>query len=254
VKNKLQRWALVTGANGGIGKALTTCFAENGYSVIATDITEFTVESPNIVNLNIDLEQIVLDESYALSFLSKVNDITNGQGLTALINNAAIQVLGSVKEVTRRDWIKSMNVNMSAPFFTTQLFLDSLKENKGAVVNISSIHALQTKRNFVTYATSKGALSSLTRNMAVDLGNAVRVNAIEPAAVSTEMLKAGFEGKEEQYKMLEAFHPIARIATPEEVAQLALFLCSEQSSFIHGACLNATGGIHGCLNDPDQKY
>ena len=134
----------------------------------------------------------------------------------------------------------------------TQMFLDSLKRNKGAVVNISSIHALQTKRNFVTYATSKGALSSLTRNMAVDIGNGVRVNAIEPAAVSTDMLRAGFEGKEEQFELLEAFHPIARIATPEEVAQLALFLCSEQSSFIHGACLNATGGIHGCLSDPER--
>lgn len=246
-----KKWALVTGANGGIGKALATCFADNGYSVIATDITDFTVTVPNITNLKIDLEQIVLDEAYSQSLQKKVMDITSGAGLTALVNNAAIQILGSVKEVSRQDWLKSMNVNVSAPFFMTQLFLDSLKNNKGAVVNISSIHALQTKRNFVTYATSKGALSSLTRNMAVDLGNAVRINAIEPAAVSTDMLRAGFEGKEEQFKLLEAFHPIARIATPEEVAQLALFLCSEQSSFIHGACLNATGGIHGCLNDPD---
>ena len=251
MKNSNNKWALITGANGGIGKALATCFADNGYSVIATDITDFTVTAPNMTNLKIDLEQIVLDEAYSQSLQKKVMDITSEAGLTALVNNAAIQILGSVKEVSRQDWLKSMNVNVSAPFFMTQLFLDSLKNNKGAVVNISSIHALQTKRNFVTYATSKGALSSLTRNMAVDLGNAVRINAIEPAAVSTDMLRAGFEGKEEQFKLLEAFHPIARIATPEEVAQLALFLCSEQSSFIHGTCLNATGGIHGCLSDPD---
>jgi len=251
VENNTRKWTLVTGANGGIGKALATCFADNGFSVIATDVTEFKVTSPNIVNLNIDLEQIVLDEVYALSLLDEVNRITEGVGLTALVNNAAVQILGNVKEVTRADWAKSMNVNMSAPFFTTQLFLDSLMRNKGAVVNISSIHALQTKRNFVTYATSKGALSSLTRNMAVDLGNAVRINAIEPAAVSTDMLKAGFESNEEQFKLLEAFHPIARIASPEEIAQLALFLCSDHSSFIHGACINATGGIHGCLSDPN---
>jgi NAD(P)-dependent dehydrogenase (short-subunit alcohol dehydrogenase family) len=249
VENK--GWALVTGANGGIGKAIATCFANNGYLVIATDITEFTIESENIVNLQIDLEQIVLDEQYANEFAERVDAITSGNGLTTLINNAAIQILGSAKEVTRKDWLTSMNVNVSAAFFMTQLFLNSLKENNGAVVNISSIHALQTKRNFVTYATSKGALSSLTRNMAVDLGNAVRVNAIEPAAVSTDMLKAGFEGKEDQYKLLEAFHPIARIATPEEVAELSLFLCSDKASFIHGACISATGGIHGCLSDPD---
>ena len=250
VSNK--KWALVTGANGGIGKALVTCFAENGYSVVATDITDLTISAPNIINLKIDLEQIVLDEAYADVLQKDVLEITSGAGLTALVNNAAVQILGSIREVSREDWLKSMNVNVSAPFFMTQLFLDSLKKNKGSVVNISSIHALQTKRSFVTYATSKGALSSLTRNMAVDIGNAIRINAIEPAAVSTDMLRAGFEGKEEQFELLEAFHPIARIATPEEVAQLALFLCSEQSSFIHGACLNATGGIHGCLSDPDR--
>jgi NAD(P)-dependent dehydrogenase (short-subunit alcohol dehydrogenase family) len=252
VKVSNRKWALVTGANGGIGKALVTCFAENGYSVVATDITDLTINAPNIINLKIDLERIVLDEAYADVLQKDVLEITSGAGLTALVNNAAVQILGSIREVSREDWLKSMNVNVSAPFFMTQLFLDSLKKNKGSVVNISSIHALQTKRSFVTYATSKGALSSLTRNMAVDIGNAIRINAIEPAAVSTDMLRAGFEGKEEQFELLEAFHPIARIATPEEVAQLALFLCSEQSSFIHGACLNATGGIHGCLSDPDR--
>ncbi|WP_421133884.1 SDR family NAD(P)-dependent oxidoreductase [Alteromonas sp. A079] len=252
MKNSNEKWVLVTGANGGIGKALVTCFAENGYSVVATDITDLTVSAPNITNLKIDLERIVLDEAYADILQKDVIELTSGAGLTALVNNAAVQILGSVREVSREDWLKSMNVNVSAPFFMVQLFLESLKENKGSVVNISSIHALQTKRSFVTYATSKGALSSLTRNMAVDIGNAVRINAIEPAAVSTDMLRAGFKGKEEQFELLEAFHPIARIATPEEVAQLALFLCSEQSSFIHGACLNATGGIHGCLSDPDR--
>ena len=243
--------ALITGANGGIGKAIVKSFADEGYKVIATDITDAEVIDDNITNLKIDLEKIVSDEAYGDKFRDIVLDITSGNGLHSLINNAAVQILGSTKDVSRRAWQTSMNVNLSAPFFLTQMFLESLNNNEGAVVNISSIHALQTKRNFVSYATSKGALSSLTRNLAVDLGNAVRVNAIEPAAVSTDMLRAGFEGKEEQYKLLEAFHPIARIATPEEVAQLALFLCSNKASFIHGACINATGGIHGCLSDPD---
>ena len=245
------KWALITGANGGIGKALVRCFAENGFKVIATDITDFEESHPNTVNYQIDLERVVNDEEYAIAFKDQILSRTEGRGLTALVNNAAIQILGSVKNLTRTEWLTSMNVNVGAPFFMTQLFLETLERNEGSVVNISSIHALQTKRNFVAYATSKGALSSLTRNMAVDLGNAIRINAIEPAAVSTDMLRAGIEGKEEQYKLLEAFHPIARIATPEEVAKLALFLCSEESSFIHGACINATGGIHGCLSDPD---
>ena len=244
-------WALVTGAKGGIGNAIVGCLVESGYAVIAADIMQSDVEAANTINLSVDLEQIALDEQYADEFAEKVRAITSDRGITVLINNAAVQILGSVEEVTRRDWSHSVNVNVSAAFFMTQLFLPSLKKNKGAVVNISSVHASQTKRNFVTYATTKGALSSLTRNMAIDLGDAVRINAVEPAAVSTEMLKSGFESRKEQYQLLKAFHPIARIGSPKEIAQIVLFLCSEQSSFIHGACLSATGGIHGCLSDPD---
>ncbi|WP_428243095.1 SDR family NAD(P)-dependent oxidoreductase [Gynuella sp.] len=251
MKLNSQPWVLITGANGGIGKALVSCFADNGYQVIATDIIPLSDSRSNVKNFQIDLERFVDDEVYADEFFRNVNDVTDNEGISALINNAATQILGSCSEITRKQWKSSFNVNLAAPFFLSQCFLSDLEKNKGAIVNISSIHALQTKKNFIAYATTKGGLSSLTRNMAVDLGNRVRVNAIEPAAVSTEMLKAGFEGKEDQFKLLESFHPIARIATPEEVSELALFLCSEKSSFIHGACISATGGIHGCLNDPD---
>lgn len=243
-------WVLITGAEGGIGKALVRSFADNGYNVIATDITGLGSTHPNIVWLQLDLEQFAKSETYADSFLNQVIKATEHKGINALINNAATQILGSCEEVTRNQWNSSFQVNLSAPFFLVQLFLKDLEKNQGSVVNISSIHAVQTKKGFVTYATTKSALSSLTRNLAVDLGKKVRVNAIEPAAVSTQMLKDGFVGKEEKYKQLESFHPLARIATPSEIANLALFLCSDQSSFIHGACISATGGIHACLNDP----
>ena len=123
MKNSNEKWVLVTGANGGIGKALVTCFAENGYSVVATDITDLTVSAPNITNLKIDLERIVLDEAYADILQKDVIELTSGAGLTALVNNAAVQILGSVREVSREDWLKSMNVNVYAPFFMVQLFL-----------------------------------------------------------------------------------------------------------------------------------
>lgn len=246
-------WVIITGADGGIGKALVEVFVDEGYLVIATDIKPIKHANNQVYPIQIDLEKIVLDEQYAKQFYLQVQALTKGQPIQALINNAATQILNRTENVTRLEWMHSFNVNLSAPFFLSQLFLPCLSQNKhGSIVNISSIHAMQTKRGFVTYATTKGALSSMTRNMAVDLGGKVRVNAIEPAAVSTEMLKAGFSGKEAEYKMLEAFHPIARIATPLEVAQLALYLCSDKASFIHGSCINATGGIHGCLSDPEN--
>jgi NAD(P)-dependent dehydrogenase (short-subunit alcohol dehydrogenase family) len=94
----------------------------------------------------------------------------------------------------------------------------------------------------------------MTRNLAVDLQDLVRVNAIEPAAVATPMLTAGFEGKDAEFAELKRFHPSSRIADPIEVADLAVYLCSAKSRFIHGACISASGGIQGALSDPDSGF
>jgi len=249
--NRGKPWALITGANGGIGKALVSEFVQSGYNVIATDILETNDRNhEGIVSIQLDLQKFVLDETYARVFANKIEKTTNSMGLSVLVNNAAVQILNNVKNITRTQWRTSFDVNLSAPFFMVQTFMSDLEKNSGSIVNISSIHATQTKKEFCAYATTKAGLSSLTRNLALDLGNKVRVNAIEPAAVATEMLKAGFDGKDKQYKQLEEFHPLARIAAPKEVAELALFLCSEKARFVHGACISASGGIQGCLLDP----
>lgn len=247
-------WVLITGANGGIGQALVKEFVGNSYRVIATDINLSNEESiDDVVYVPLDLEAFVQSEEYAVNFSLKISEITQGLGISALVNNAAVQILSPSEKITRAQWSESFNVNLSAPFFLIQTFLFELTRNKGAIVNVSSIHATQTKREFVAYATTKAALSSMTRNLSVDLGDKVRVNAIEPAAVSSEMLIAGFEGNEEKYKQLEDFHPLNRIAQPQEIAELAVFLCSDKARFVHGACISASGGIQGCLSDPSSK-
>jgi NAD(P)-dependent dehydrogenase (short-subunit alcohol dehydrogenase family) len=249
--NNEKPWALITGANGGIGQALVAEFIECGYRVIATDISTRTESAhENVVFLQIDLQQFVLSEEYAKQFAKNISDITNNVGISALINNAAVQILDRCENLSREQWQNSFNVNLSAPFFMVQAFLPELTRNQGSVVNISSIHATQTKKEFVAYATTKAGLSALTRNLAIDLGVKVRVNAIEPAAVGTDMLRAGFNGKEDSFKQLEKFHPMERIALPQEVAELAVFLCSKKANFVHGACISASGGIQGCLSDP----
>ena len=100
-----------------------------------------------------------------------------------------------------------MEVNLLAPFVLTKLLLPQLEQAKGSVINVSSIHAHLTKANFVAYATSKAALSGLTRSMAIDLADRVRVNAIEPAAIETQMLLSGFDNDKDQLEKLKKLSP-----------------------------------------------
>lgn len=245
------KFALITGAAGGIGRALVDVFSASGYRVIATDIVEQPDDLKCAFYIKADLEKTVEDEKYANHIFSLIRDHLDNQCLNVLINNAAIQILGSVEKLSRLDWQQTLNTNLVAPFIWTQAFLDDLENNKGNVVNISSIHANLSKKNFVAYATSKAALSSLTRNMAIDLGNKVRINAIEPAAIETDMLKTGFEEKIELYQQLKSYHPQNRIGKPEEVAKLALALTSNDMPFLHGSVIKLDGGIGGCLHDPN---
>ena len=119
------------------------------------------------------------------------------------------------------------------------------------MVNISSVHAKATKPKFVAYATSKAALSGLTRALAVELGSDVAVYGIEPAAVQTPMLLAGFADSPESLSRLAACHPSGRIATPQEVAELVHFLFAARSAGLQGSAIELGGGISGRLHDPD---
>lgn len=245
--------ALITGASGGIGHALVRVFADAGYQVIASDLGEKPHDLPCAHYLPADLARYAQDEIYASEINTALRTCLNGH-LDVLIHNAALQILGGVDSLTRADWCQTLDVNLLAPFLLTQALLpelEAVRDNMGCVINIGSIHARLTKKNFVAYATSKAALAGMTRAVAVDLGPRVRINAIEPAAIETAMLKAGFEGKPELYAQLEACHPQQRIGTPEEVAHLALAIAAGGMNFLHGACIGLDGGIAGRLYDPD---
>lgn len=249
-----QRYAVITGANGGIGRALCSAFNDERYQVIALDRQE-TPHSDLVYKkyIVLNLFDYIQNEKYAADKNLEITAELPQYQLHCLINNAAIQVLGGVTSLTRADWNTTLAVNLQAPFFLTQALLPQLENAKGSVVNISSIHAKLSKPNFVAYATSKAALSGMTKAMALDLGERVRVNAIEPAAIATDMLKAGFAGKAEQYQQLKDYHPSKTLGEPNEVARLAVFLASEQSHFIHGSCVDISGGISNSLHDPDDK-
>ena len=241
---------LITGALGGIGRALCEEFHSHGYKVIALDKQAGKV--PAHLLLQIDIRTIATNEEVRSDLFGKVDSFLQKEGadLKGLINNAAIQILGETNQLTSKDWQETLETNLLAPFFLSQLFLPQLEKAKGSIVNVSSIHEKLTKPTFVAYATSKSALSGLTRSMAVDLGGKVRVNAICPAAIGTTMLAAGFAGKPDALVSLQSAHPSGRIGMPEEVAQLARFLIAEAPPFLTGSCLGLDGGIAGRLHDP----
>ncbi|MEO9971929.1 MAG: SDR family oxidoreductase [Hyphomonadaceae bacterium] len=241
---------LITGCNGGIGSSLVETFSEAGFRVIGVDKTARRDDFTGAVFLQADIGLFGHDESVIDQFSVDVRTACGDHPLGILINNAAVQILGATEDLTASDFAHSMNVNVIAPFVLTKAFLSDLRAGKGVVINIGSVHAQATKPEFAAYGTSKSALHGLTRALAVDLGPEVRVNTIAPAATATSMLKAGFEGNEQAFQALREVHPLKRVAEPSEIAKIALFLASEDCSFLTGATIYADGGVLSRLHDP----
>jgi NAD(P)-dependent dehydrogenase (short-subunit alcohol dehydrogenase family) len=242
---------LVTGAAGDIGRALCTAFSAAGYFVIATDLEQRAGETAGDVFIGADLAELVLDDNCREQFAVQVNAALSGRPLKGLVNNAAMQKRARLDDMAPADFRRTLDVNVTAPALLVQLFAGRLEEARGSVVNIGSIHARLTKPAFVAYATSKAALAGLTRALAVDLGDRVRVNAIQPAAVETAMLLEGFRGKRDIYPALEASHPVNRLARPDEIAAAGVFLVADDCRFMTGAVLDVDGGIGARLHDPE---
>jgi NAD(P)-dependent dehydrogenase (short-subunit alcohol dehydrogenase family) len=240
--------AVITGCAGGIGSALCRVFRGAGYRIVGLDIRNAGPDCDAYVQT--DLERLCIDEEYRRDLTTRIVAAVAGAELHVLLNNAAVQILGGSDELTAAEWRRTLDVNLLAPFLLTQGLLAQLEATRGSVINISSIHAFLTKPGFVAYATSKAALTGLTRSMAVDLGARVRVNAICPAAVATPMLLEGFKGNQAGLEALAIMHPSGRIGTPDEVANVALFLASPAAGFISGSVLWVDGGIGGRLHDP----
>jgi NAD(P)-dependent dehydrogenase (short-subunit alcohol dehydrogenase family) len=238
---------LITGVLGGIGASLAKFFKDKDFIVYGIDL--YNQEGYEYIDVlfSIDLNQYCVDIEYR-NFHSEILNNEIGS-LDVLINNAAVQILGSFKDIKFEDWIKTLNVNLNAAFLLSQLFAEKLENNKGSIINIGSIHNQLTKPSFVSYATSKSALVGLTKSMAVDLKNKIKVNCISPAAIETDMLKAGFDNNEEAISQLKFLHPTQTIGKPEEVAEICYFLVNQNITFLHGANISLDGGISSVLHD-----
>lgn len=247
-----QRMVFITGAAGGIGRATVTLFSEKGWGVIGVDRASFGEGFPkNGLFIHSDIAR----PEDIDSIFKKANAFT--PSLDALVNNAAMQVAKPLIETTVIEWDEVMASNLRAAFLSVKLAHPLLKVHGGAVVNVSSVHAIQTSSNLAAYAASKGGLLALTRAMAIEFApDNIRVNAILPGAVDTPMLRAGLDrghaghgNIEERLDNLARKTVSGKVGKPEEIAQAIYFLAdSEQSSFMTGQALVVDGGATARLS------
>jgi NAD(P)-dependent dehydrogenase (short-subunit alcohol dehydrogenase family) len=241
---------VVTGSLGGIGGALCRALTDAGYAVCGVDRHQADAPPGQAHYVRLDLaDPEALDEA-AGGALAALVDWVGEAGARAVVHNAAWQVVKPLADLTWADAERSFRVNVMAPLFLSQRLLPALVRGRGCVVHVGSVHGALTKPQFSCYAASKAALASLTRSMALELGEAVPVFGIEPGAVDTAMLRDGFRAAPQGLDTLAAHQPLQRLADPAEVAALVTWLVQARPVLLSGSHLSAGGGIAGRLHDP----
>lgn len=248
--DSLKKSVLITGVSGAIGQALAVEFKLHGYKILGIDFDERGSAKCDVF-FRIDLNEFVINTEYSEQKVKEIKNHIKNEGLNVLINNAACQHVANFDKLNLEDFQRVLNINLLAAFQLSKKFISDLKRVKGSIVNIGSIHSRLTKKGFISYAVSKAALKSLSTSMALDLGEGVRVNAIEPAAIETKMLRDGFGSNIKLYEKLQNCHPVKRIGSPEEVALLAYMIVDPRLQFLHGSIIDLSGGISGRLHDPE---
>lgn len=245
----MKRVAVVSGACGGIGSEISNYLASHDWHVIGLDqLIDKKNLSDKVEYFELDLNRICVDLSYRVKKIGALNNLIP-QGLDLLVNNAAVQKIESIDNISINDWCDSINVNATAPFILIKLLLAKLEKSSGSVINISSIHARLTKPKFFAYATSKAAIEALTRSLAIELGGRIRVNAISPAAIETPMLEMGFIDNELARAQLESYHPCRSIGSTNDIVA-AVEYYANAGNFVTGSILDIHGGIGSRLHDP----
>ncbi len=247
------KYMLITGAAGGIGRATVDLFAQKGWRVIGVDRAEFGAGFPaNSLFIKADIS----DPAALEAIFERTQQFTHT--LDALINNAAYQITKPLLETSVEEWDAVMASNLRSVFLSAKLAYPLLEnQGGGAVVNVSSVHAVATSKNIAAYAASKGGLLALTRAMAIEFApQNIRVNAILPGAVDTPMLRAGMNrdhagdgSVQQRLENLAAKTVSGKVGTPEEIAQAIYFLANDsQSSFMTGQALIVDGGATARLS------
>ena len=246
-----QRIAIVTGAGSGIGQASAIRLAEEGATVICADInTSAANETAELISkMNLKAEGFEIDIADSNACDSIVSYCVEKYGaIDILVNNAGVNLPGVFHEVSNETIDRTLNVNVKGAMYLTRAALPHmLKNSRGSIVNMSSVNGLVSEPYLSVYSASKGAIVMFTRGIALDYAKSgIRCNAICPGWVDTPINHAHAKmlgGLDHVYKTIDSFQPIGRPGTSREIANVVLFLASDESSFMTGSIVSADGGM-----------
>ncbi len=238
----MEKVVLLTGAAGGIGAAAVEVFLRGGWSVVGVDRNSLPSHLSGVDALQVDLARAeATDEVF--------DHVTRTYGrLDAWVNNAAYLEAKTAAETSCAEWDLTIATNVRPAFLGVRGARPMLRAAAGAIVNVSSVHALATSPGLAAYAASKGALLALTRALALELApDGIRVNAVLPGAIDTGMLRKGLQrsplGPEVALEQLVRRHPLGHVGHPDDVARMILFLAdNETAAFITGQTFVVDGG------------
>jgi NAD(P)-dependent dehydrogenase (short-subunit alcohol dehydrogenase family) len=244
VKEKV---VIITGAAAGIGAATARLFAQHGAHLSLIDINEEGLKKveADCRALNLNVLTLKRDASMVAEIERAINEtVQRFGGIDILINNAIYRPIGPFLEIKEEDFDRGMFTNIKGYFFFGQKVVHHmLKRGGGRVINIASTFAFVGSENLSAYCTCKGAVATMTRAMALELGPMnIYVNAVAPGPIMTEGMKDLIERVPSVYESRIRDVPIGRFGTPEEIAEVCLFLSSEKCSYMNGTVLVADGG------------